>query len=123
MDPRTFLALAENLKAGPGAAEYRTAINRAYYAAFGFAVLVFDGIGLTTPAQRRATATFPTGTKITDLYRLRERADYEMGDASIETQQQAALAVGIARRVIPTLERVASATPEQKRALFLLLSQ
>ena len=49
MDPRAFLALAESLAKGPGPAEHRTAINRAYYAAYNYAIVVLESIGLTIP--------------------------------------------------------------------------
>src|SRR5437667_9509175 len=121
MDPRAFLTLAENLAVGAGAAEYQTAINRAYYAAFGFAVDVLAEVGMAIPRTAQAHgyvrellqncpgADLQQARKnLADLYALRERADYEMRDAAIETPQPAARAVGIARRVITTLERVAS---------------
>jgi hypothetical protein len=134
MDPRAFLALAQSLAKGPGAAEYRTAVNRSYYAAYNFAVIVLEGISLTIPRTAEghgevrdllmnspAKDLRAAGKKLGDLYGLRERADYVMPDPAIGTQTQADVAIRIALGVIDTLERVESATPEQRQALSQVL--
>jgi uncharacterized protein (UPF0332 family) len=54
MDPLEFQRLAERLAANPNAAELRTAISRAYYAAFHSACPFLTDAGFTPP--RTATA-------------------------------------------------------------------
>jgi predicted HD phosphohydrolase len=52
MDPRDFLKLAEQLVVAhqAGAAQFRTAIGRAYYSAFNVASQVLDQLGFS-PAE------------------------------------------------------------------------
>jgi hypothetical protein len=100
MDPRRFLQLAVTLKGGPASAEqYRTAIGRAYYAAFNVGVEAIKAIGIQPsrgpashgelrnclgacgdPDIRRASA------RLTMLHGRRIQADYEMSDPKVETR-------------------------------------
>ncbi len=56
MDGRDFLPLANALAAGPTEAEWRTAISRAYYAAFHVARQLVMDLGFVVPYADRAHA-------------------------------------------------------------------
>src|SRR3954453_10141417 len=54
MNPRDFLLVAEDLLESVREADWRTAVSRAYYAAFLVAVELFRVAGFVVPADRRA---------------------------------------------------------------------
>lgn len=56
MDFREFLTLAKVLLRGSTEAERRTAVSRAYYAAFHVARLLLDDLGFDVPRGDRAHA-------------------------------------------------------------------
>jgi hypothetical protein len=114
MDPVRFLDLAKVLKGGTASAEMcRTAIGRAYYAAFNVGVEALLAIGIqpsqspsghgelrnclgacNDPELRRANARLST------LHSRRIRADYEMSDPVVETRAEADTACHEATEVI-----------------------
>jgi len=53
MSGRDFLPLAQRLAAGPTEAEWRTAVSRAYYAAFHVARLLMTDLGFAVPRDER----------------------------------------------------------------------
>jgi uncharacterized protein (UPF0332 family) len=92
MTGHDFLALADVLLAGSTEAEWRSAVSRAYYAAFHVARDLMSGWGFTVPRGDRAHAYLwlrlsnsgdasveIAGHHLKDLRSARNRADYELG--------------------------------------------
>ena len=116
MDFRKFLALADRLAQGTSQAEWRTAISRAYYAAFHVAAERVEQMGFRVPrkteqihvyvARRFGNAGIANvssaGSDLNDLRTDRNRADYEK--ATVITAANAADSVDIARRIIAVLD-------------------
>jgi hypothetical protein len=91
MNERDFLVLAAKLAGGSTQAEWRTAIGRAYYAAFHVARQLLEDLGFAVPRADRAHTYLalrlqncgdPTlqraGGDLDSLRRLRNRADYDL---------------------------------------------
>jgi uncharacterized protein (UPF0332 family) len=125
MNWRDFLPLATRLAAGTTEADWRTAVGRAYYAAFHIARRLFAGLSFTVPRADRAhqdlvfrlsnsgeSAVEQAGRDLETLRRLRNRADYD--ETPVLTQPQAAAAVQIADGIIQTLD-TASQEPTRTR--------
>ena len=84
--PEDFLRVSEDILAGDGSeAHYRTVVNRAYYAAFGYAVeefglKVFDGsvhrVTYNTLKNSTQTEYINAGIKLELLFKKRKEADY-----------------------------------------------
>lgn len=115
MNWRDFLSLAARLAADPTEADWRTAVSRAYYAAFHVARALLAGLNFTVPRADRAhqylvfrlsncgeSAAEHAGRDLETLRRLRNRADYD--DAPSVTQPQAAAAVRLAEGIIQVLD-------------------
>jgi uncharacterized protein (UPF0332 family) len=115
MNWRDFLPLAARLAAGATEADWRTAVSRAYYAAFHVARRLFADLGFSVPRADRArqylvfrlcnsgeSAVERAGRDLETLRRLRNRADYDETPAL--TQPQAAAAVQIAEGIIQVLD-------------------
>ena len=118
MDPRSFLHLALILKGGPGAPEsYRSAISRAYYAAFNVGVETLKAIGIELsdgPAGHGELrhclgacgdpdlddASGLLGT----LHGRRRRADYRMDDVDSESRNEADIAYLESRQILESLD-------------------
>ena len=107
MNWRDFLLLATRLAAGTTEADWRTAVSRAYYAAFHIARRSFADSEFTVHRADRAhqylvfrlsnsgeSIVEQTGRDLDTLRRLRNRADYD--ETPTLTQSQAAAAVRIA---------------------------
>jgi uncharacterized protein (UPF0332 family) len=125
MNWRDFLLLASRLALNAGEADWRTAVSRAYYAAFHVARLMFADLNFTVPRADRAhqylvyrlsncgeSAVEQAGRDLDTLRRLRNRADYD--DVPSVTQVQAASAVQLAQVIIQTLD-AARQQPAQTR--------
>ena len=122
MDPVDFYRLGLRLISGssaPDAAACRTAIGRAYFAAVNRAEEVLARWGASCGkgpqkhglAVRLLHATDDPDLKLAsaDLDRLRSlrnRADYEMGDAAIEKPSWAKTALDLSKNVFDSLEHV-----------------
>src|SRR5262249_45562525 len=91
MNERDFLTLAATLAGGPTEAEWRTAVGRAYYAAFHVARRLLEDLGFTVPRADRAHGYLglrlqncgdlpaqQAGADLDGLRRLRNRADYDL---------------------------------------------
>ena len=118
MDPRSFLQLALVLKGGHGAPEsYRSAISRAYYAAFNVGVETLKAIGIQVsegPAghgELRHCLGASGDPDLDDasgllgtLHGRRRRADYRMDDIDSETRNEADIAYLESRQIIETLD-------------------
>jgi uncharacterized protein (UPF0332 family) len=115
MNWRDFLLLATRLAAGSTEADWRTAVSRAYYAAFHVARRLFADLQFTVPRADRAhqylvfrlsnsgeAAVEQAGRDLETLRRLRNRADYD--EAPALTQPQAAAAVQLAEGIIQVLD-------------------
>lgn len=113
MNPRDLHTLAQRLANEQGAAECRTAINRAYYAAYNTAVEFLTEVGCSLPSTaeshsrvREALAHAQSPPlrncqhRLGELYAWRERADYRMGDSWPENPLHAGVAVQTAERII-----------------------
>jgi uncharacterized protein (UPF0332 family) len=99
-----------------GAAEYRSAISRTYYAAHHTARAFLIGLGVKPPAGPQGHGAIwnallaaqdqdvvDAGSELRDLHAERRRADYELGDRSVETQASAVAAVTLADEIILAL--------------------
>jgi hypothetical protein len=120
MDAARFLDLAKVLKGGTANAEMcRTAIGRAYYAAFNVGVEALVAIGIqpsrspsghgelrnclgasSDPELRRANA------RLGVLHSRRIRADYDLSDPVVETRAEADTACHEADEVISLLTKL-----------------
>ena len=91
MDFRLFLALADSLSQGTSEAEWRTAVSRAYYAAFHLASERLEAMGFRVPRRTEQSHIFVsrrlsnsaelavdrTGGQLNALRGDRNRADYD----------------------------------------------
>ena len=115
MNWRDFLVLASRLAAATTEADWRTAVSRAYYAAFHIARRLFVDLRFTVPRADRAHQYLvfrlsnsgqgvveQAGRDLDTLRRLRNRADYDETPAI--TQSQAVAAVQIAEAIINTVD-------------------
>jgi uncharacterized protein (UPF0332 family) len=91
MDARDFLEVAWDLVGGAREAEWRTAVSRAYYAAFHTARDLLTECGFTAPQAEQAHAYLwlplancghpdvqSAGVKLNFLRQIRNRADYDI---------------------------------------------
>jgi uncharacterized protein (UPF0332 family) len=110
-----FLLLAARLATGTTEAEWRTAVSRAYYAAFHVARTLFADLNFSVPRADRAhqylvfrlsncgeSVVEQSGRDLDTLRRLRNRADYD--DTPPLTQPQAGGAVQLAEGIIQVLD-------------------
>jgi uncharacterized protein (UPF0332 family) len=115
MNWRDFLLLATRLGAGTTEADWRTAVSRAYYAAFHIARRSFADSGFSVPRADRAhqylvfrlsnsgeAVVEQAGRELDTLRRLQNRADYDETPAL--TQPQAVAAVQIADGIIRAID-------------------
>ena len=125
MDPRNFHSLAEQLAKQTSAAYCRTAISRAYYAAYNVGVQFLEKLSLTIPHDPTSHSLVrewlgnsgdknmaAISKKLGDLYRDRLQADYHLNDRMPETQQNAQARVIMAKSVIDTLDKAAKDTQQ-----------
>ncbi len=131
MDPRDFRRLAVDLVVvkNAGAVHFRTAIGRAYYAAFHVASQVLDALKLP-PAedpqghvqavrlrqQSGDPALATAGGLLGDLHSDRIIADYQLKRADVETFKAAKASVEIATFIIDELDAFA-ADPARRTAV------
>jgi uncharacterized protein (UPF0332 family) len=118
MTARDFLTLADRLVTGATEAEWRSAVSRAYYAAFHVARELLTGLGFTVPRQDRAhrhliyrltncgdPGVSQAGRDLDALRGDRNDADYDFNRPV--SAAQAPVQVRLAERVIQTLEAAA----------------
>jgi uncharacterized protein (UPF0332 family) len=117
MDPKHFLDLARQLSARDDAPACRTAISRAYYAAYHVAAgMLKNRIGVRIPSgvgghgavqDCLALCEDPdvkrVGHRIATLYSDRVRADYRLDRRDVETARNARLRVDAAQVIIGIL--------------------
>ena len=115
MDPQTFLNLADEWLQGPTEAHWRSAVSRAYYAAFHVARLLLEDLGFEVERGDRAHAYLThrlcqcghpeicaAGTTLINLRRSRNEADY--GLKVPFSQRRAIQEVHIAHETIAALQ-------------------
>jgi uncharacterized protein (UPF0332 family) len=115
MNWRDFLLLATRLASGTTEADWRTAVSRAYYAAFHVARSLFANLNFTVPRADRAhqylvfrlsnsgePSVEQAGRDLETLRRLRNRADYD--EAPGLTAPQAVAAVQLAEGIVQALD-------------------
>src|SRR6266436_1986042 len=91
MKSRDFLTLAQRLVSESAEVSWRSAVSRAYYAAFHVARELLEDLGFVVPQGDRAHAylwlrlsnsgdplVVKTGRRLGDLRRWRNRADYDV---------------------------------------------
>ncbi len=119
MDPKRFLDLARVLKGGTGTAEnYRTAISRAYYAAFHVGVESLQAIGITLsegPGGHGELANClgacgdldlqKASARLKSLHGRRRKADYAMNDPRSETRTEAEDAYMESNQIIEQIDK------------------
>lgn len=115
MDARTFLTTADQLAQGTTEADWRSAVSRAYYAAFHVARQLFTTCRFTVPRADRAhsylwlrlcncgdAAVQRAGADLDVLRRLRNHADYDVDHPLLPAT--ALTQVQNARQVIQVLD-------------------
>jgi uncharacterized protein (UPF0332 family) len=115
MNWRDFLSLANRLAAGTSEADWRTAVSRAYYAAFHITRRLFADLSFTVPRADRAhqylvyrlsncgeSVLEQAGRDLDTLRRLRNRADYD--EVPALAQPQAGAGVRLAEGIIQALD-------------------
>src|SRR5262249_23489096 len=118
MDPREFLTLARQLSLATTESAWRSAISRAYYAAFHVARQLLEDLGFAVPYADRAdgyvwlrlsncgeAVVEQAGRELNDLRRHRNSADYDLArpvrSAIARSREQ------VATRIIQILESAA----------------
>lgn len=117
MDPREFHTQAVNLLRAGRPADCRSAISRAYYAAFHVAAKILRSNGFAILDNHHAheqvtrhllgsgdPAVVAVGSQLTELRGARNKADYRLSLAAIETVKTARMWVAKADAHIRTLE-------------------
>jgi uncharacterized protein (UPF0332 family) len=115
MNWRDFLLVASRLAAENTEADWRTAVSRAYYAAFHVARQLLADLRFSVPRADRAhqylvfrlsnsgeAAVEQAGRDLDTLRRLRNRADYDETPALMQPQADAA--VQLSRCIIQALD-------------------
>jgi hypothetical protein len=127
MDPRDFQQIAERLVGGTCAAEFRTAISRAYYATYNVSVEILEGMNFRIPGgsnghgnvQRRLSncgekEIIKVGSQIGDLHSKRIQADYYLDNSKTENKKTAEAIVRNARKLIQILDNKCWSSNRQK---------
>jgi uncharacterized protein (UPF0332 family) len=118
MNGREFLPCAVRLFAGTSAADLRSAVSRAYYAAFHAALDFFGGCGVMfskNSAQAhtkmpdcldntRIPAVIDISTKLRSLRSDRNCADYQMSDAKFEKEENVRHRIEDAEEIIALID-------------------
>ena len=118
MNPRDFLKVATKLSKSDTTAEYRTAISRAYYAAYNVGVELLEGMGCpiskSAVGHEQLSSNFNNSedielskisTQLNDLRSKRNIADYRLERTEIENQKNSQAIVMQAEKMIKFLDR------------------
>lgn len=121
MNPREFQQLALKLAAGASSAEIRTAISRAYYAAYnvGIEILremefkIIEGPSGHGDVSNRLSNSgdqeiIKAGSTLGTLHSMRIHADYHLNMTNVENQKTAQALVEQANRTIKVLDECRS---------------
>lgn len=117
MDPKEFYIVAEKLIENPTPANTRTAINRAYYAAYNLGVNTLNDLGFSIPTgpaghgavQKQLNNSGNSkitriGNQITSIYSERIQADYRLKNNKIENPKNAQAIVAQVKRIIEIID-------------------
>ncbi|HUY36179.1 MAG TPA: hypothetical protein VMV69_25800 [Pirellulales bacterium] len=119
MIPSAFLNLAIHLSNDPGADEswFRTAVGRAYYAAFHVGLEFAERLGVRLPRQEhvhkklmmllgncRLTSLSDAGKLLDDLKRDRNHADYSLRDPRFGGRNVALAAIARSQRLCQIID-------------------
>ena len=119
MNPRDFLDTASRLSSSssPTAADLRTSVSRAYYAAFNVALEFLRNAGVKPPdgweGHRLVSEALQYSddheiragaAELTDLRKARWKADYEMDDTEVEYERTVRKLVARSRQMIRKLD-------------------
>lgn len=117
MDPRDYHILARELTEGNRPVDFRTAINRAYYATYNVGVEILEGMGFKIDkgpkghhqVQRRLNncgvdEIISVASKLGDLYSRRIDADYRLENRVVERKKNAVAWVKQAGKMIETID-------------------
>lgn len=123
MDPRDFLDIAKKLSGGSKAAEYRTAVSRAYYATYHVGAEFLKGIGCTIKEAAAGhgevhrylsncgdSELANVGSQLSDLHSKRIIADYRLDNIKYDNQKTAQAVMIQSERMISTLDHCGSGT-------------
>lgn len=121
MEPRDFLEVAKKLSQGGTAAEYRTAVSRAYYATFHVGAAFLKDIGCLISEGPQAHGEVRNdlsncgdaelagvGSQLADLHTKRIIADYRLSDVKYDNQKTSQAVTVQAERMIHALDRCGS---------------
>jgi uncharacterized protein (UPF0332 family) len=125
MNPLDFLALADQLAADHSEASQRSAVSRAYYAAFNAAKALIESCGLRFPSTNEAHAKLPmcmahsgdaelkvAEGKLHSLRQQRNGADYELDDPKFGKVALVALQLRIARQIADAIREAEARKPD-----------
>jgi uncharacterized protein (UPF0332 family) len=125
MDPEDFIKQAHRLLQDDTPANSRTAVSRAYYAAFHVAQGLLRELNFNLPnhaAHGEVTkylsnsgdeAVAGAGSNLADLQSRRVDADYRLQKKDIEDRKTAQLQVQIAKEIIKTLKQNCRGSKQQ----------
>jgi uncharacterized protein (UPF0332 family) len=129
MDGREFLSLADELAAGGTAAHRRSALSRAYYAAYHTGYDLISALGIALPRNHRGhervwqclqysddASLIQAGAILRRLQNIRVKADYHLRDPHPEYSNTVALYLRLAQRCIALLDAI-PADPAARAAL------
>ena len=119
MEPRHFLYLAQRLaEHGAYPVEFRSAISRAYYAAFHFGLILLREMDFSIVQNASAHEKVyqhlnnsgddelaKAASKMNDLRTRRIHADYKLNRSDVEEKKNARMFVQQAARLIETIEK------------------
>ncbi|OHE20742.1 MAG: hypothetical protein A2X95_10180 [Syntrophobacterales bacterium GWF2_56_9] len=121
MDPRDFLEVAKKLSQGGTAAEYRTAVSRAYYAIYHVSADFLTGLGCTIndgpsghgDVYRNLSNCCDSelasvGSQLHDLHGKRIIADYRLNNTKYDNQKTTQAVMMQSERMIQALDRCVS---------------
>ena len=121
MDPRDFLEVAKKLSQGGTAAEYRTAVSRAYYATYHVGAEFLKGVGCSISNGPSGHGEVirnlsncddlelaKVGSQLTDLRSQRNFADYNLDNTKYDNQRISKAATVQAERMIQALNQCGS---------------
>lgn len=116
MDGREFLEVAKSLINGNKEAEYRSAVSRAYYGAYNFAVQLLESWGFHVEkgtgghgktryrfSQCGVSDLKDAASKLADLHSRRIDADY-LKKENVGKQKTASLYVNLGEEIVKTFE-------------------
>jgi len=140
MDPREFHQVASRLASGTRPGELRSAISRAYYAAYNVSVQILKEMGFKIPESSAGHGEVQNrlgnsgdgeievvASQLTDLHSRRIQADYKMARRDVERQGTAQGIVEQAGRMIhllngcrsePKRTQVVNAIKEWERRVY-----